>query len=641
MTLFDLPAWDDAAVETYLHSFVAPGAWATGASRWIADRAAGNALFVRELSIDALRRLPEDPVTQPFVPPEVASLVTDTSELVFDSLPSDLRTTLTAAAVLGDEFRTADLAGLVTRASPMLALGQAHGLIERVDADRCRFVHQRFRQSFLDLVDADEQVTLAHRVAHLIGRGADSRERLADVARFARTASSRDPDAAIDNTIAEARAAFDALRMEEAVNIARLGMQLVDDVEGHSARWALVTTLAGMAAVETGDPDASELLMAGGMRAIELDEHDIVAEAASRLSSQSPTTRVGAIDDATALLFEHAYRHVEDPGLKALVCRGGAFSSALADDPDTARRLYREAEQLSSELDDLTIRAEVLSSAYTPLSQCDDVPLRREISQELHRVSRAVDRIDLEYSAHRLDFADAIHWGLGDPREPMRHVEDIAARLHQRSRNWSLFAFRSTIALLDGDTDEAERHAAMLLSDEVTTSKQLATTTYGALLMGIRLTDDRLEELDPIVVGLQDDQPQLAIWHAVRSVTAARSDPAAAVAAFDRIFSADGHRIPPNFTMMAGLVMGGEGAVRLGDEERMRMMVDHLRPFEDRWGWFNVGTVGPVDLTLARLHSALGDTAALRASVRRGLQSTARVGAPLYARQLAQVLSGA
>ncbi len=89
VTLFELPAWDDAAVETYLHSFVAPGAWATGASRWIAERAGGNALFVRELSINALRRLPEDPATQPFVPPEVASLVTDTSELALDSLPRE------------------------------------------------------------------------------------------------------------------------------------------------------------------------------------------------------------------------------------------------------------------------------------------------------------------------------------------------------------------------------------------------------------------------------------------------------------------------------------------------------------------------------------------------------------------------
>jgi hypothetical protein len=178
-----------------------------------------------------------------------------------------------------------------------------------------------------------------------------------------------------------------------------------------------------------------------------------------------------------------------------------------------------------------------------------------------------------------------------------------------------------------------------LLSDEVTTSDQLATTTYGALLMGIRLAEDRLAELDPVVVGLQEDQPRLAIWHAVRSVTAVHSDPAAAVAAFDRVFSADGHRIPPNFTMVAGLVMGGEAAVRMGDEQRMRTMVDHLHPFEDRWAWFNVGTIGPVDLTLARLHAALGDAPAVRACVRRGLASTSRVGAPRYARQFAQVLA--
>ena len=68
-------------------------------------------------------------------------------------------------------------------------------------------------------------------------------------------------------------------------------------------------------------------------------------------------------------------------------------------------------------------------------------------------------------------------------------------------------------------------------------------------------------------------------------------------------------------------------------------MVGHLRPFEDRWAWFNVGTVGPVDLTLARLHGALGDAPAVRTCVRRGLVSTTLVGAPLYAQQFAQVLS--
>ena len=91
--------------------------------------------------------------------------------------------------------------------------------------------------------------------------------------------------------------------------------------------------------------------------------------------------------------------------------------------------------------------------------------------------------------------------------------------------------------------------------------------------------------------------------------------------------------------MLAGLVMGGEGAVRLGDPERMETMLAHLEPFANRWGWFQIGTVGPVDLTLARLHSALGNDAAAEAAVRRGLVSTASVGAPLFAHQLVDVLA--
>lgn len=637
--VIEMPPWDLPAVEAYVHSFVAPGMWASGASRWVTERSAGNPLFVRELTVDALRRLPDEPTHTPFVPPEVASLVADGTELRFESLPEQLRDTLVAAAVLGDEFRPSDLAGLTDRISPTLALGQAHGLIEQLDTDRYRFVHQTFRQSFLDLVDAEQRVNLAHQVATIIAKSANSTDRLSDLAHFARTASSRDPEYAIETTLAQAQAAFDGLRMEEAVNIARLGMRLVDDVEGHSTRWAQVTTLAGLAAVETGDPDASELLIAGGMRAFELGQHDVVATASSRLSSQSPTTRIGGVDAATKQLFEHAYAHVTDAGSRAMVCNGGSFAAALADDPVTARQLYLEADQLSASQSDPYIRAEVLAAAYTPLNQPDDVPQRRRISEELHRLGTELDRADFTYAAYRLDFGDAVHWGHSDPRVPMAHIEHIAAELGQRSRNWSLFAFRAAVALLDGDAELAEQHAARLLTDDVTTSQQLATTTYGAHLFAIRLLQHRLSELDLLVTELQADQPSFAIWQAVRIATAAEHDPNAARRAFDQVFSGESHKIPPNFTMVAGLVVAADGARRLGDPDRMATMIRHLQPFEDRWGWFNVGTVGPVDLTLARLHAALGNTEAARVCVRRGLASTSRVGAPAYAAQLARVLA--
>jgi hypothetical protein len=135
----DLPA--DAA---YLHSFAAPGVWTLDAARWIEQRAGGNPLFVRELTIDALRRLPDDPINIAFVEPDVASLISGQSGLRLESLPERLRRTLVTAATLGDGFRRSDLAALTDNVSPMLALGHAHGLVESIDAENYRFVHHRF-----------------------------------------------------------------------------------------------------------------------------------------------------------------------------------------------------------------------------------------------------------------------------------------------------------------------------------------------------------------------------------------------------------------------------------------------------------------------------------------------------------------
>lgn len=635
----EMPPWNLDAVTSYLHSFVAPGVWASGAARWIDTRSAGNPLLVRELTIDALRRLPDEPTISAFVPPEVASLVARGSELRFDSLPDDLRDTLVVAAVLGDEFRVSDLAALTERTTPMLAIGHSHGLVEPLDSERFQFTHQRIRQSFLDLIGTDELVELAHRVAVVIANSPDSDLRLGDLAHFARTASSHHPDEAIETTLHQAQAAFDALRMEEAVNIARLGMHLVHDVEGRTVQWTRFAALAGCAAIEIGDDDAVDLLVEAGTRAIELGEHDIVATVSSRLSSLAPTTGVGAPDAATKRLFDHAYEHVTDPASRAMVCLGGAFSATLSDDPVRARSLYVEAAELSARQDGLHLRAAVLSSAYTPLSQPADVPQRREIAAELHRLAAELERIDIEYSAHRFDLADAIHWGASDPRESMSEIERIAGVLGQRSRNWGLFAFRATIALLDGDLDKAEFHADQLLSEEVTASSQLSASTYGAHLIAIRMLQGRIAELDTVMSDLAHQQPKLAIWRAVRVATAAEHDPDAARDAFDAVVDADGHSLPESFTMLAGLYTMAHGTILLDDHDRMTRMIEILTPYEDRWAWFNIGTVGPVDLVLARLRQATGDVAGARVCVERGLASARRVGAPRFAAELAMSLT--
>jgi hypothetical protein len=626
----ELSAWSADAVTQYLQSYLTPGKWADGAVEWVARRSGGNPLYVRELTIDVLRAHTRQQVDAPFVPPVELDEATSSSYRI-EQLRPDVRAVLDTAAMIGDVFRRDDLLRLGRGVPQALALAEASGLIRADRGDRCRFVHQTFRQTLLDALSDGEQVALAQRIAATIGASPDRDDRLAELARFARSASTRDPERAIVTTLDAAEHARDQLRFEEALSLCGLALSLIEDHEGRSVRWCAATVMAGGMGIDTGAPEAVPMLVDAALRAVELEAPDIVGEAVWYLCALGPSTQVGRIHEVTAELLDYALERVTTPAIRARVCAGGSFSTALADDPATSRELYAEADHISARLGEPTVRADVLLRAYTPLSELDDVPRRRLIAAELRELAERFDRVEYLYEAHRLDFADAIQWGTSDPRSSMEQIEAIARRMAQRGRNWSLVSYRVTIALLDGDLEEAERQADVLLTDEVTVGDALRTSTYGAHLIAIRMAQGRTAELDPLVASLVESQPELTIWRAIRALTSAEADPPAAIAAFDSVFVADGHQLPLNYSLVPGLVAAAEGTIRFADRKRQQIMLGHLTPFADRWAFFNVGTVGPVDLTLARLHRSLGDRdAALRCAVR-GLRSAANVVAPMFA----------
>lgn len=634
-----LPGWDRDAMRQYLRAYAPPGAWAEGAADWLADASGGNPLAARDLTIEALRTIPDEAAT-PFVPPPRRIVDGPASAQHLTALGASVRSVLQVAAVLGEEFRRSDLSRLDPGSAADLAVAEANGLVTTVGEDRVRFGHQTFRQSVLDTLEPAAVADVAHRVAVSIDLAANRSERLEELGHFAREAASIDPSLAITATVDEVTAAYEAMRYDAALTTARLALELIERHEGRTSRWCAIGVLAGRVGIDIGADDAVDLVADAGRRAIVLGEHDLVADAAWSLCALSPITTVGAIGALQQELLDHALANVTDPAVRARACVGGAFAWALADVPETSRDLYFEAEAASRHLGDPNVRGEVLVRSYTPLSQPGDVPIRRRIAAELHELGDRLGRIEYTYEACRLDFGDAIHRGTEDPRPAMARLEAMAAELGQRGRNWSLTSFRATLALLDGDLDAAERHAGVLLTDEVTASAQLVTSTYGALLIGIRLAQGRIGELDPLIADLADKQSEMQIWRAVRVLTAADSDPAAASSAFDSVFGDGRHTLPPSFTMLPGLTVAAEGAWRLGDEGRMREMVAHLTPYAGWWAFFNVGTVGPVDLTLARLHRRLGDHDAAHTCIARGLRSTARVGAPTFAAQLAELVAG-
>lgn len=636
----ELPAWSANAVSHYLQSYLTPGLWADGAIAWVAHRSGGNPLYVRELTIDVLRALPQQQPNTPFVPPIGIDNATSASYRIAH-LSAEVSDVLQIAATLGEVFRRDDLSQLGDGVAQALAVAEASGLIEPVGDDRFEFAHQTFRQTLLDSLSDDEHVAMAQRVAGIIGASHDRENRVGELALFARSAASRDPERAIITTLDAAHVARDALRFEESFSLCGLALAMIEELEGRSVRWCEATVMAGGMGIDTGDPEAVSMLIDAAHRAIELGAPDVVGEAVWYLCAIGPNAQVGHIHESTEQLLNYALERVITPEIRARACAGGSFSTALAEDPARSRQLYAEADDISERLGDPTVRADVLLRAYTPLSELADVPQRRKIAGELRQLGERFDRIEYFYEAHRLDFADAIQWGVSDPRTSMVHIEAIARQLGQLGRNWSLTSYRATIALLDGDLAAAERHADVLLTDEVTVGDQLRSSTYGALLIAVRMAEERTAELDPLVASLQESQPEMTIWRAVRALTASETDPAAAVDAFDSVFTPDAHRLPLNHSLGPGLVSAAEGSLRFGDPDRQRIMLDHLNPFADRWAFFNVGTVGPIDLTLARLHLALGHHDEAMRCAMRGLRSTSRVGAPMFAAMFGDVISDA
>ncbi|MEM9041713.1 MAG: helix-turn-helix domain-containing protein [Actinomycetota bacterium] len=635
--VIDLHPWDRRAIRRYVTAFAAPGRWTDDAVDWIDAHASGSPLFVRELTIDVLRRRGGQLPSDQFAPPESVASTAALHRLV--ALPRGCTDAVECAAILGDVFDPDEVTRMTSAGSIGLAIAIAHGFIEDVGGGLLGFAHQTYRQAVLDRLDRDRTIELSRHAAAAVA-AADRPSRVADIARLARAAASADPERAIRAALEHVDTARRAHRFEEALASARLAWELILEHEGRTVRWCHAGVTLGNLGVFLSDADAPAILVECAARAEELGAFDVVGRAATRLASIRPGMGLGRVDADTARFVEVSLAQVDEPRLRAQVCAAAAFSAGISLDPQRARDLFDEADCLSSSVDDPVLRGDVLLRAYTPLSTIHDVSRLRTIIDELHQAADQTGTIDYRYEAGRLGVGLCFRAGDGDPRVPMQTVERLAARLGQRGRNWSLFSFRSTIALLDGDMERAEQHADALLSPEVVVGDDLRIATHGALLLAIRRTQGRAHELDEAVAALVDEQPDVATWHAARALTAATVDATTAAASFDRIIHDDHHDLPPSFTLLPGLVAAADATVLMDDAERAARILPHLEPFGGWWATFDVGTFGPVDLSLARLHQLLGDRARAHETARRGLRSCAVARAPVFTPALAELAAG-
>jgi len=176
---------------------------------------------------------------------------------------------------------------------------------------------------------------------------------------------------------------------------------------------------------------------------------------------------------------------------------------------------------------------------------------------------------------------------------------------------WYAHTLRAGRALLGDRLDQAETHKAAAL--EVGLANDEPGTFSAEIFFAAQLALDRNDPALMSALCVDDDHPVLTS-HLARSVhallqakvgnhDAARRDLAIAVRGLD-----------PEASYLLAAVLAARTARVLGDDATMRTLVTHLTPWShhvavDSHAWW---CAGPVSLTLAELHHALGDDATAR-----------------------------
>jgi DNA-binding SARP family transcriptional activator len=551
-------------------------------ARALQARTAGNPFFIEEM----LRSLAESPEESPRVPEGVKDLVSRR----LARLEPDTVETLTAAAVLGREFRLATLAAMVARPGEELlaALEEAlhAGLVleDAAHVDRFSFGHALVRETLYDVPAHSRRARLHLRAGHALEAAGAPPGELAHHFFAAREVGGAEP--AVAHGAEAARQAVAAHAYEEAAwhleqALDALALARPDD---GLARAELLIAL-GDVRWEASEPGAR----AAFEEAAELARREHAPEALARavlgaggrfyMPTALDMPYVGRLEEALELLGDG------DGPLRARLLARLAEHLGLADADDRPARLGAEAVAMARRGDDAGALAAALMGRHAALLRIDHVDERLVLIDEALAIAERLEAREL--------VALALHWRiydlveLGEVPEAGRcyeRLQALAKELQQPLYSHAALAWRGVAAHLNGHFDECERIARESLRIAEAAGAPEARAFFLTQLFAVRREQGRLAELaEPLERLARADGPVGVSWRSTLPFILVESgEPKRAREAYDAV-AADGFSgVPGSLFRLTGLVCLAEACAALDDADGAELLSAELEPYADR-----------------------------------------------------------
>jgi hypothetical protein len=599
-------------------------------------RCDGNPLFVRELT----RLLDARPGTAPNDLP-IPGGVRAVLDRRLARVPQPVEELLQALSVLGTSAPLPIL-GTMTDASSdelfeRLEVARALGIVGTNTTD-ATFAHALIRDAVYEGMATVRRVSLHERAAIILEKG-DGDDRWAAVATHW-LRSGRDPERAAKASRQAAQRARQRLAfMDAAAHLGRAAVSLVAAGADESDVIDVMIDQADMT-LRAGQPDnAREIYLDVAVRARRRGRSDELARAALGLGTGLAGFEVALRDaDQVALLEEVLAGSLSDSSvLRSLVLARLAvasfFVSPRRHDPFA---LATEAVAIARANGDDRAIGYALSALCDAMAGPQHGEERLAHATEIVAIGARVDPA-IELLGRRLRVRAFLE--LGDLRAVDVEIAafgGLADRLRQPLYSWYTPLWRGMRALTRGRFEEVERclaEAAAIGAAAQSENAGLLTATldlWRALFAGERAPNfpqwivDRYADLIPTVAGLA----------AGLGFVALRQGDLDEATRFYELFAHDDFvRVGGDAEELLNLSNFADIAIARGDRDRLIVLYDRLKPFEDRCVVDGIGAawVGPVHVSLARIAHALGRVADTHVHLAAAREMTVRADAPMIA----------
>jgi tetratricopeptide (TPR) repeat protein len=603
---------------------------------------AGNPLFIAEL--EAFREN-----TLEVGSPAAAEGLYQALARRVSRLQSSCQTVARVAAVLGHDFRLADLKRVTGQVDESIAAALELLIEQRIvvpDPEHVgtyRFTHSLVRETIYRGIGASEQAHLHRAVAEALERLLPDQgpARMGEIAHHYHAAiPSGTANKAAKYARLVAERAYAGAAFEESVRLYRRGLEALElcDSPDESDRNRL---LLGLGHALRGASEEAAIVRAPfaqvAENALRTGDADVYAEAVLGYAGHDSVrthqlTEMGVVDNDEVAYLTRANEMLgpADSVKKAMVL--ALLARALYHSSDVKRRdgSARDSVAMARRLQEPHLIARTLLIKQQVLRTPDLLEERISDLTDVIEIADAISARELQIDArHERAWAYVQLARMDQAEADIHRIGRLADELRQPSERRLVELWELSWAYIRENVDQVEaRDLARFMKRRTAKTSQ----AYGIRLLMTRYVQDRAAETIPLLETFAQQFPLPGSWHcALASTYATVGRMEDAHRQLEAIATSGYSSVPRTHDWLASFAYAANAAQLLKNKVRARELRDVLAPFENQVIVLGVGNCigGQVTRTLGDLHRLLGDGNEAERCYQKALEAAATMKLPM------------